>query len=439
MGAKIFKRLGAVVVSILLLVYIGFQIYNVTYTGIQTETATYKEVYDSVETTGYIVRNEAVLTSDSAGVLTYLLEDGEKVEKGGKVAEIYASAGDVTAQKRMQTLKAEIDRLKQLSTVADMAYATSPESLDKQISQDLTTMLENINQGSYSKIEASRNDLVYLLNERQIITGKAENFDARIATLQAELDGLTAGHAASTGAVTSPMAGYFISSPDGYENGFSYADVRKLTAEQVKEGPKQAAVSSNTVGKIVSGLNWYVVCLMSPEEAIRIYPGMDGVYLNMPFASTERVPVTVAAVNQTDRSSEAAVVLQCNYMNNELANARQEAIQVDLETKSGIMVSNRAIHFDTVYRTVTDENGAVVKDEEGKPVKEGKRVKGVYVRHGSELNFKEIVEVYASDTFTICDPAPEEGALFNEDAGTVKLYDEVVVKGTDLRDGKIIR
>ena len=44
--------------------------------------------------------------------------------------------------------------------------------------------------------------------------------------------------------------------------------------------------------------------------------------------------------------------------------------------------------------------------------------------------------MYAGNDFVICDPSPEEGVLYN--GKTVELYDQIVVSGGNLYDGKII-
>ena len=74
---------------------------------------------DTIETTGYIVRNETYLTSDAGGVLNYVLEDGESVKENGVVAQIYASAEDASAQNQISKLQGEIDNLERLTTAAD--------------------------------------------------------------------------------------------------------------------------------------------------------------------------------------------------------------------------------------------------------------------------------------------------------------------------------
>ena len=77
-----------------------------------------------------------------------------------------------------------------------------------------------------------------------------------------------------------------------------------------------------------------------------------------------------------------------------------------------------------------------VREERSEQVKQEVMVQGVYVLYGSELVFKEIVPLSTYSTFVLCDPNPEEDATFNGE--TIKLYDEVVVGGTDLYDGKIV-
>ena len=53
-----------------------------------------------------------------------------------------------------------------------------------------------------------------------------------------------------------------------------------------------------------------------------------------------------------------------------------------------------------------------------------------------EINFKQIVPLFSTEGYVICDTNPEEDLMTDE---TVSLYDEVVIEGTDLYDGKVIR
>ena len=66
----------------------------------------------------------------------------------------------------------------------------------------------------------------------------------------------------------------------------------------------------------------------------------------------------------------------------------QEPIEIGMGSYTGLRVSKRAIHDDYVTRTTYDDND--------KPHKEQKKVQGVYVLYGSEVQFKQIDIIYAT-------------------------------------------
>jgi hypothetical protein len=428
MGNSMIKKLAAVVIAVLLLVYVGCQIYNATYSQVQTESASHMTVSATIDATGYFVRKEIPITSEIQGVLTYLLEDGEKVRKDGVIAEVYPSADDVAAQKEISSLKAEIERLKILDINSTDAFATSPEGLDKQITEGFRGLLSDVNSGNFDQIDEKRENLLYLMNQRQVITGRVENFSSRINELQARLEQLQSEHGESIGKILAPEPGYFVSELDGYENSLSYENILQVTAEQLQAYPDEpAVVSQSSVGKLVGGLNWYVACTVSAENALRLKECKNSgapLYLDLPFAMNENVPIEIVAINQADTKAEAAVVMRCSYMNEELSHLRKEPIQIVTNTYSGLRVSRKAIHMGEV----------AVLDEEGNETGEKKEVTGVYVLFGSELVFKPINILYSTSTYVICQYDQE-----SDDRKTLKLYDEVVVGGTNLYDGKLVK
>ena len=89
----------------------------------------------------------------------------------------------------------------------------------------------------------------------------------------------------------------------------------------------------------------------------------------------------------------------------------------------------KAIHTDTVTRTADNADGTTRTEEA--------EVQGVYVLHGNELKFREIITLYETDEFVLCDTDEENEALFS--STTIKLYDKIVTEGTDLYAGKIVK
>ena len=126
------------------------------------------------------------------------------------------------------------------------------------------------------------------------------------------------------------------------------------------------------------------------------------------------------------------LVVRCDEMNEEIARMRKETCQIQLKSYSGIRVSQKAINFET--RTYKEKQ---MIDGEEKEVEVTKEVKGVYVMNGSEIRFCQIIPLYSNESYVICKQYPDEGEIVTED--TVSLYDEVVIGGTDLYDGKVVK
>ncbi|WP_411677515.1 HlyD family efflux transporter periplasmic adaptor subunit [Caproicibacter sp.] len=429
MNNPLLRRLAASAIALLLLLYVGYQVYKSHYTGIQTETASYFTASDSVQVNGIAVRDEVPLKS-SGGVIDYVLSSGDKVAKGGVVAKVYSSEQQVTALHKMASVDNEIKQLEELQSPGD-TYAASPDSLNEQIHRKLSALLGQTVSGSLSSLNKTREDLLYLLNERQIITGKATDFSARLKELEAEHATLNQQAGTALSKIVSSDSGYFISSTDGFESAIDFSKVKTLTCDRIQAALSAKTASDSSIGKISRSYEWYFVFTVSPGQAAGFRQLADGgtVSLRFPFVSNVTVPASVAAVNQDGSDSPAAVILQCSNMNSELASIRKETAQVVEREYTGIRVSQKALHFETVTKKTKDEKGNVKTTK--------KEVSGVYVLHGSQLSFRQIVPLYSTDNYVICDPNPNMKALMTDE--TIKLHDEVVEEGTDLYDGKVVQ
>ncbi|MFR5141509.1 MAG: HlyD family efflux transporter periplasmic adaptor subunit [Acutalibacteraceae bacterium] len=136
MNNPLIRKIGATAVAVLLLIYVGYQVYLSQYTGLKTEAATYSTVSESIDTTGFIIRDEEVISSSYSGVLNYTVDDGEKVAEGGAIAEIYPTEEDAAVQNRIARIDDELNRLSALETPSD-STASNPKLIGSQISKKL--------------------------------------------------------------------------------------------------------------------------------------------------------------------------------------------------------------------------------------------------------------------------------------------------------------
>jgi hypothetical protein len=233
------------------------------------------------------------------------------------------------------------------------------------------------------------------------------------------------------GTLASPKAGYFISSCDGYEKSVKASDLKDFSLKDFKN-IKKKPIKKSVIGKVVTNPNWFVTCIVSSDDAVKLSNLMNNnisVFVSMPTITSEKIPSKIFSINQRSRKENGVLVLRCDYMNKHIANARNENVDITTVSYEGLKVSKRAIHEDYVKKKTKDKNGKLITKK--------KKVQGVYVLHGSELIFKEIVITYSGKDYVLCETEPNEGVLFSDE--TLQLYDQVVVKGDNLYDGKVIQ
>lgn len=413
-------KITVIAVIIFVLVYFAWLFYGANFSMIHTETAVLKQVSDSIYTDGYVIRNETLITNDNDGVVSYLSDNGEKVAAGGVIARVYKSENDATAHKRMENIDDQINELNKI-TLQSQASQTALDSINKQLISSLNLTLSDANANKFYKISDDKDSLSYFINERLLITGKVPNFDDKIAALNEEKETLAATAEDPIAEITSPVAGYFISYTDGYEGQYDYSKAKDITQGDLDSALKASKddVGKDVIGKVISGLNWYIACPVTADEALQINTNSETVSVNMPFATTEAIPVSVSAINQQSKTSDGVLVLQCKYMSPELSYLRNETVRIDVKTYKGIRVSKDSIHDREVEITSEDENG--------NSVTETQKVRGVYVQYGNEITFKQISIIYAGDDYVLCDSNPDVSDFYNNQ--TIKLYDSVVTEG----------
>lgn len=424
------KKIIFMIILIFASAYILYQIYVSNFTKVKTQPVTYTSLSDSIQSESFIVRDEVFINNNSNGVMSYLLEDGEKVAKDGTVAEIFNNYDDAKTQKEIKNIDNEINNFKQLSYLSN-SYTSDPLATDEQIGSSIQKMIKDINASSYNNIQKSRSDILYLMNEKQIITGKVASFNNKIDELQSQRDTLSKSHGSSIGKVLAPDSGYFVSKLDGFENLVNFDNVLSLSVDNIKSilsSEKKLDSNKNIIGKVIRGINWYIVCNVSSNEAFKLYNGKS-VNITLPLVSTEKFPATVAAVNQQDKKSEAAVILSLNNMDNRLALTRNETVKIDIDTYNGLLINKNSLHEDILRKTVVDENGNESLEE--------KKVQGVYILRGKEIVFKQVVPIYSDNNYIVCEQNPSSDKLFNGE--TITILDEVVTEGTNLYNGKIIK
>ncbi len=421
------KKLGTIAISLLLLAYVGYQIYKSVFSGVTTETAVMFQAADTINTSGFAIRQEAAITSANGNAVQFLYRNGEKIAKGGVLAQVYAKMDDVSAQEEIDLLDEEIMQLERLNKLGN-GYETNQEDIDGKINEQFFQTLNAINTNQLATFQSTRNALLDLMNERQIVTGAISDFNQQIEILKQRRQTLQSSHGQAIATITAPTSGYFIRELDGYENAFDITKLGEITTEELQNfEARQQALPENAICKISAVHEWYIACVVSSSDALKLEKGAS-MRLLLPSVSTTSLPVTVREINQPDKKADAVVVFQSDVLDGTLISVRHTPVQILTKQYSGIKISRSAIRMETLTREIKDEDGNVTGTEE-------KEVQGVYILYGEEIRFREISPLYMDNHYVICDPNPADSFS----GKNLRLYDEVVVSGKDLYDGKYIK
>lgn len=396
----LFLKIGVTVIAFMFILY---QTYSIVYKPITTATAVYHSTYEGIEINGYFVREETVIDYNITGNERYIVKDGEKVSKGGTIAEVYASSDVAEVYERADQISEEIKILESINSVSDPS-SVDLNTLSNRIKRSYFKFLSLKDSNKYSNLSDSVGELLMLLNKKQILTGEVTGFDTLLASLKTELATLKSGLTAPLSMVLAPVSGFFIRQSDGLENILTF-DVLENIDETIFEKISNAT-PTNAFGKIVSSQNFYIVSKMNGDDYLNFSVG-DSVDLRTAIVGSEKLKASVHSITVSKNSNTAIVVFSCQTMNGQFASLRSAPMTIVTEEYEGIRVSNKAVHY-----------------SDGKP--------GVYIVQGSLVKFKPIEIVYRTENFTLCKKA-EDG-----NTKSVVLYDEVIEKGKNLYDGKFI-
>ena len=396
------RRIIEIVVIVFAVIFIVYQGFASYYSALTTESAVFYEHVNGVLVNGTIIRSEHEVTMPRDGTIHFVIGDGERVAKGGVIARVYSSDAESAAAERIK----EIDE--QLADIAEIegynnTTAVDMGTLNEKLNTALNTFLFSVSNNSFNGAENAKNELLNALTRRQVATGITTDFSVIKAELNNEKNSLASMVGTPKSECFSSSAGYFVSGTDGYEGQLNSKDLTLYTPEYLN-GLKVESGLRDVVGKIVDDYEWYIAVVIPLEDAMNYTEGQS--FKIEIEAAAQIVNTEVKKVNISKTSDTASVIFSCHEMSSELATMRSGKMTIISDEYSGIRISKKAIRI---------ENG----------------VSGVYVVSGIEAKFVTVNILFSNEEYAICE-------LNTANNQKLRLYDNVIVKGRGLYDGKII-
>ena len=408
------------------LVYLGVSAWQ-SFRDPFTTAATYSyTVDDSVEITGFLVREEQVL-ANTGGVVELIPQEGEKVAKGGTVALLYQNSSGLEQKQQLQQLQLEKEQLEYALERSDVGGGDSGQ-LSQQVLDAIVSLRASVAEGDLTGLESQALELKSLIYKREYAyTDTEEEGGDSAADLQAALDSvnsqisaLSAQAAQSTSRITASQSGTFSGYVDGYESLLTPDMLETITPSQLTQLAKDRPQEDTTaVGKLITDTTWYFACALSEEDAARLVEGRK-VTVRFSRDWSGEVSMTIERVGDPE-NGQCTVVLSSDKYLADTTLLRRQTVELVFDSITGVRVPKEAIRVE--QRTVTDEETG----EESQA-----SVTGVYTLVGEQAEFKPVNILKQGDTFTLVEAA-------DSSKKALRPGDIVIVAAEDLYDGKVIQ
>jgi len=404
-AAKLLKAMAGAAISVLALIYLA--VHFISGYGENTETVSLSEitVEDKLEARCYMLRDEVYITSGVRGVLHYTVDDGERVRKDQTVADVFANESDVSIQQQIRFIDRRIAILED-SAISDGYVTSSIAKMDNDILNTIISVKRYAGDDEYVRAFSFSDHLLTVLNKKRLVTKQEEGYEAEIARLEGLKQVLTGQMSQSMELVTTPYSGFFSTDLDGYEMLLTPNIVTHINVDDffaILENSEK--VPDNVIGKIITEYEWKILVLVDKKSAGEFTVGKR-YDLCFPYSNDSRVPSALLD-NKIIQTSSDTVLLSFSTLDipEDFSYMREQTVEIVRSNAKGLRIPKNAL------RMIDGESG-------------------VYVLSGSTVRYKKVEILYTSDAFYLV-----RGTDAKEPLG---IYDDVIVKGKDLYDGKVI-
>lgn len=384
-----------------IVVYFGYSVISSLYEPLTTVTAVEYEAGAGYYTTGFVVRDEAVIQS-GYGITVLSAAEGEHVSSGASIATGYLTDGAQQRQSRIAELRSQLEQLSFAYQYS--ANAADPAALDGEIKTSLAAMSRYIGRRDMNSAADLSPELKGLVLRRSSDDTDPDALQLQIDALQQELDSLLSQAENDTKAVRVSAAGYFSGVVDGYETVLTPDKLDTLSVPDY-QSLQPAAVADGAIGKLIHGDTWYYVTAVPADEARDVKAG-DSVQVTFARDFYEKIDMRVERVGASEAGLRMLVLSCSRYMQN-VTLLREQSADVIFASYPGLRVPKDAVRV----------------DENGQP--------GVYVLESAVARWKPI---------TILHDNGESYVVELDKTKTTNLWpgDEVIVNAKNLYDGKVV-
>ena len=408
---KYAARVGIFLLCAAVMAYVLYHCLDIGSVRIETAHAVESTEYEIAGLTGYIFRDEHIVTSTNSGAAIYRVSDGEKVSVGTELARVYTSGSTAEYVSRRDAIENDIELLQR--SIAMKSAAASIAKTNEAIDRAYSSLMAAI---AREDAEATRHwseELAIYLNAYDYVIGKTD-LDAALAEKKAELAALADSYSGVYDSVVCEKSGYFCYGADGYEDIFNYSSAESLTRAELSEmiGKMKTAGTGTdgTVGRMIYDFEWYLAVPATAELCEKM---SEAAGYEITFTSSHmKLTMTLDRIAILPGEAEGLLVFVSGEHPEDFDFGREQGIEILVDTTVGYRVPREAL-------------------------REHKGFKGVYIIAASEIKFRRVNILLETDGYYVVAERDLSTENYSE---FLDLNDEVIISISDgeLYDGRLL-
>ena len=376
-----------------------------------TYTAQTGPIEEFITADGYIFRDQSVLNAPQDGIFRSEVQEGDRVNEGEVVAYIYQSDVDPAVVSEIRDLEEQIAALEEDN--GREIYANTVVSVEQRIADVVKELKTQRSAQNLQAVGDLKTELNQLIDKKRAITGERPADEELLTTLKDRLAGLEAGIDSERVPVVAPVGGIYTSRIDGFEDALQLRAAESLTPGTLEALDQQvpadvAAVQKDQpVCKIVNNYTWCFAANFDEAETQNLTVGQS-VRLRFYDMTDSTIYGVIQSISMPERGKVTVVISTNRYVESIYSTSRAAA-EVLTASFEGIKIPAQSLR---------------VQNEQT----------GVYVVRLDAAHFVPVNLLYKNDEWAIVSAVLDTNAAY-----TLQIYDEVIVEGRDIEEGKVVR
>lgn len=373
---------------------------------------------DLISAEGYVFREQTVINAPSSGYLYCIKDEDERVSIGETVMYIYKNEINAKANSELKEIEERLEKLSAASLTEDV-FSNDAARIEQTIFQLLRDVPRLGHDGNIEAASKISDNVDSLIEKRRIISGEIEpaNNSDEIKKLEAEKADIEQKYNIERTMVHSPKTGAFTARIDGLEDKLTLEALETITPEYLKELDKLSAEAKTSeyaeqgepIGKIVNNFTWSIASRIPADEAEGLQVG-DKLNMRFPDISVNTIEGTVAQITP-ETAGKVILVVNSNKYIDMIYSLSKVSVEFIRSCYDGYRIPAKSLRMNDTTM-------------------------GVYVIRNDKAKFLPVDLLYSGKDWVIVSEKAADTADGNSE---LKLYDELIVSGKNIYDGKVVR